>query len=73
MKDRSTFWKTCGILAALVICAMSAARMTLVAIPIIPVLVLPLSNLTKTWPYATGAGGLTLALPLNDVDLQDNR
>ena len=63
LHDKCLKWKIFGILGALAMCVMSAARMAMVAIPVIPTLVFIFGNLTRPFIYGLGFSGILLLLP----------
>jgi hypothetical protein len=62
--DRSRFWKAIGIVSSLVVCIMSQSRMGLIAVPVVAVVVLMVSSLSKPVPFAVGAVLCTMLVPL---------
>ena len=62
--DRHRGWRFIGITAALVVCAMSQSRLSLVAVPVLLVGLPLLSNLLRPWPAAMAACLLTVSMLL---------
>ena len=58
--DRDWRWKTVGIVAAIMICLMTASRLTLIAIPGVLAICYILSSLTRPVLAAAGAGVATI-------------
>lgn len=62
--DRDRRWRLVGVVTALVVCAMSQSRLSLIAVPVL-LLGLPLlSNLLRAWPAAIAAALFTLGMLL---------
>ncbi len=55
MFDRSRRWRWIGIFTALVVCAMSQSRLSLIAVPVLLIGLPLLSNVLRTWPAAVAA------------------
>ncbi len=64
MYDRDWRWRSCGIAAALVVCAFSQSRLSLVAVPVLLVGLPLLSSLLSTWPAAIAAALATAGMLL---------
>jgi hypothetical protein len=61
--DRSRSWKFIGIISSIVVCLMSQSRMGLVAVPTIVVVVLILSNVTRSSVFLVGTAASALVVP----------
>lgn len=64
MYDRDWRWRLCGIMTAIVVCALSQSRLSLVAVPILLVGLPLLSSLLSTWPAAIAAALATIGMLL---------
>jgi hypothetical protein len=62
MFDRSRRWRWIGIFTALVVCAMSQSRLSLIAVPVLLVGLPLLSNVLRTWPAAVAATLATVSM-----------
>ena len=68
--DKSPMRRGAGILAALTICAMSQSRLSYVAVPLVGVLILGLSNLSRPPVYIIAAAACFAALPFDEFVLE---
>ena len=59
--DHDRRWRVIGISAAVVVCAMSQSRLSLIAIPVLLIGLPLLSNLLRAWPAAIAAVLATIA------------
>ncbi len=59
--DTRPRWRIVGIISALVVCGFSQSRLSLVAVPVLLVILPLLSSLLRAWPAAIAASLLTLA------------
>ena len=62
--DRDRRWRFVGITSALVVCAMSQSRLSLIAVPVLLIGLPLLSNLLRAWPAAIAAALFTIGLLL---------
>ena len=62
MFDRDWRWRSAGIAAAIVVCAFSQSRLSLIAVPLLLVGLPLLSSLLRAWPSALAATLATLGL-----------
>ena len=60
MYDRDLGWRLIGIAAAIVVCAMSQSRLSLIAVPVLLVGLPLLSNVLRAWPAAIAASLATI-------------
>lgn len=76
--DRNPMRRAIGIAATLVVCAMAHSRLAYIVVPLVSVLLLGLSNLTRPAVYAAAGAAVLVMLPLTDplleliADLQDD-
>ena len=60
--DTSLRWRAIGIAAAVVVCALSQSRLSLIAVPLLLIGLPVLSNLLRAWPAAIAGALATLGL-----------
>jgi O-Antigen ligase len=64
--DRSLLWKSIGLTSAIAVCVMSQSRLAIIGLPLVGLLVLFLSNITK--PVALASAALVLFLVVLTAD-----
>lgn len=68
--DKERLWKAVGIAAAFVVCILSQSRLALIAIPVVSLLSVLLSNLSRSAIFAAGAALVAALLPFVDTLLR---
>lgn len=65
--EKSRLWKAIGIVATLVVCILSQSRLALIAIPVVSLLTVVLSGLSRSLIYSIGAAASAALLPFVDT------
>ena len=65
--EKSRLWKAIGILSSLTVCLLAQSRLALIAIPVVSLLSILLSNFSRSLLFAMGAAAVAAILPFVDT------